>query len=322
MRQTSKTRFRLGGRSISVAALALVSVAAAAQNKRGDKPASESDLSAQVAQLQQEVASMRQVLMYMIQDQQQKATLFLQILQGSGATTPKPIGLNDLSAGANVGGDAMAVAPTRVSSPAVTARSTTPVPKPAPVISGVVTSSSGTVPPGTHVYVDEPATGMAKNKTLEIRQQDKQFIPAAAVVQRGTRLVFPNYDAVFHNVFSPSPANSFDLGAYQAGEKPRSVVVSKPGVVEIFCNLHSRMAASVLVVSSSVFAAVDGQGRFRLEGVQPGKRTLVVWAPDADPVSKVIDVGADLTDVKLSIEPGHSKAHVNKHGQPYGSYGD
>jgi plastocyanin len=322
-RGTTKGAHRsVGGRSSAVAILLLMSAAAVAQNKRVEKPAGDADLAAQVARLQQEVSSMRQVLTYLLQDQQQKATLFLQVLQGSGAPAPKPLGLGDSSGSVAVAGEVAPASPAPASGGSPAGKPTAPIAKTAPTLTGVVTSSTGTLPTGTFVYVDDASAGAARNKTLEIRQQDKQFVPSAAVVQRGTRLVFPNYDAVFHNVFSPSAGNSFDLGAYQAGEKARSVVVSKPGVVEIFCNLHSRMAASVLVVPGPSFAAVDAQGRFRLEGVAPGKRTLVVWAPDAEPVSKSIEVGGDVTDVKLSIEPGRSKTHVNKHGQPYGSYGD
>lgn len=315
MSNTSKTTTLIAG-------VLLGSAVALAQTGKGEGPNSEAELAAQVARLEQEVASMRQVLTYLLQDQQQKAALFLQILQGAGgAPVPKAIGFGGESAPVTGSANVVVAGTTPAPAPVSSASRNQPIPKAAPVITGVVSATSGALPPGTHVYLDE-GTGLAKNKSLEIRQQDKQFIPSAAVVQRGTRLVFPNYDAVFHNVFSPSLGNSFDLGSYQAGEKARSVVVTKPGVVEIFCNIHSRMAASVLVVPGPIFAAVDGQGHFRLEGVAPGKRTLVVWAPDADPVSKTVDVGTDLTEVKLSIAPGRTKAHVNKHGQPYGSYGD
>ena len=54
-----------------------------------------------------------------------------------------------------------------------------------------------------------------------------------AVVQTGTQVVFPNLDTVFHNVFSNSPKNSFDLGSYRSGDKPRSVIMTSPGLVEI-----------------------------------------------------------------------------------------
>ena len=60
-------------------------------------------------------------------------------------------------------------------------------------------------------------------------RRGKQFNPRVAVVQTGTDLVFPNFDAVYHNVFSNSPRNSFDLGTYQAGDKARSVTAHRSG---------------------------------------------------------------------------------------------
>ena len=65
---------------------------------------------------------------------------------------------------------------------------------------------------------------------------------------RGTTVTFPNYDAVYHNVFSPSPGNTFDLGSTRAGDKPGQVALTTPGVVDVFCNIHSKMSAKVLVL--------------------------------------------------------------------------
>src|SRR4029078_3813983 len=107
----------------------------------------------------------------------------------------------------------------------------------------------------------------ARGHSLDIRQKDKQFSPQVAVVQRGTTVVFPNMDAIFHNVFSPSGKNAFDLGSYRSGDTPRSVVLTTPGVVEVFCNIHARMNATVLVVPNATFAKVAPDGTFRLENV-------------------------------------------------------
>jgi plastocyanin len=326
MSQTAKNarprRARLSAVRLALVGAVITGGWTPAQPKRvGVEAATADDVVSRVERLEQEVTALRQVLTYVLQDQQQKATLFLQLLSTGAPGAPKLVGLRDSVAPA-IPTEGASGASTSTPTPSANPKAATSLKSAQPVITGVVSSSSGLLPPGTHVYFEDQSSGPARNKTLEIRQQDKQFVPAAAVVQRGTRLIFPNYDAVFHNVFSPSPGNSFDLGSYQAGEKARSTVVSKPGVVEIFCNLHSRMSASVLVVPGAVFTAVDAQGRFRLEGVPPGKRTIGVWAPDAEPVSKVVDVGLETTEVKLSIEPGGSKAHLNKHGQPYGSYGE
>jgi plastocyanin len=161
----------------------------------------------------------------------------------------------------------------------------------------------------------------ARGHSLEIRQKDKQFSPQVAVVQRGTTVVFPNMDAIFHNVFSPSGKNSFDLGSYRSGDTPRSVVLTTPGVVEVFCNIHARMNAMVLVVPSALYAKVAPDGTFRLENVPSGARKLVAWSPGAKPVQEKVEVGAgSAAQVAFTLEYEGAKAHTNKLGQPYGSY--
>src|SRR5262249_43068306 len=98
------------------------------------------------------------------------------------------------------------------------------------VVTGRVESRGGAIREA-YVYVDMAKGGGGRGHTLEIKQKDKQFSPQTAVVQRGTSVVFPNLDSVFHNVFSTSGRNSFDLGSYRSGDTPRSVVLTTPGVV-------------------------------------------------------------------------------------------
>ena len=160
----------------------------------------------------------------------------------------------------------------------------------------------------------------ARGRTLEIKQKDKQFSPRVAVVQRGTSVVFPNLDAVYHDVFSTSGRNSFDLGAYRAGETPRSVVLGTPGVVDVFCNIHSRMNASILVLPSALYAKVGADGNFRMENVPVGTRKLVVWSPTAKPAQGKVDVTAAGGQASFTLEEQPPSAHLNKLGQPYGSY--
>ncbi len=147
----------------------------------------------------------------------------------------------------------------------------------------------------------------ARGKTLEIKQKDKQFSPRVAVVLRGTSVVFPNLDPVYHNVFSTSGRNSFDLGAYRAGETPRSVVLSTPGVVDVYCNIHSRMSASILVAPSSLYGKVNADGTFRIDNVPVGARKLVVWSPGSKPAQQKIEVSASggQASFVLDEEAGH-----------------
>jgi plastocyanin len=173
------------------------------------------------------------------------------------------------------------------------------------------------------VYVENVRTGQTRGRTVEIRQEGKQFSPRVAVVQTGTTVVFPNYDAVFHNVFSSSPGNAFDLGSYRSGDKARGVTLSKPGVVDVFCNMHQKMSASVLVVPSPLYTKVKADGSFRLDNVPIGARKLVAWSPNARVAQQKVEVtGASATSVTFALEREEAKAHANKLGQPYGSYRD
>jgi plastocyanin len=162
---------------------------------------------------------------------------------------------------------------------------------------------------------------IAHHKVVEIKQEGRQFNPRVAVVQTGTSLMFPNVDSVYHNVFSNSPRNSFDLGTYQAGEKARSVTVTGPGVVEIYCNIHQKMSAKVLVVPSVLYTKVRADGTFRIENVPPGVRRVVAWSPEAKPETQKVAVNGP-TEVSFTLAHEDSAAHTNKFGQAYGSYRD
>jgi plastocyanin len=107
-------------------------------------------------------------------------------------------------------------------------------------------------------------------------QRDETFVPHVLAVPVGTTVEFPNSDRVFHNVFSLSKARRFDLGRYPRGAS-RSVRFDRPGMVRVFCEIHSHMSAFVLVFAHRFFDTTDDEGLYRIEGVPPGTYTLAVW---------------------------------------------
>ena len=187
-------------------------------------------------------------------------------------------------------------------------------------IEGKVTVTGGSVD-DVYVYVENVRMPVSHHKVVEIKQEGRQFSPRVAVVQTGTNLVFPNMDSVYHNVFSSSPRNSFDLGTYQAGDKPRSVTVNGPGVVEIFCNIHQKMSAKVLVVPSVLYTKVHADGTFRIDNVPSGVRRLVAWSPETKAEMQKVAVNGP-TEVSFTLAHEDPAAHSNKFGQAYGSYRD
>ena len=95
-------------------------------------------------------------------------------------------------------------------------------------------------------------------------QRNEAFVPYVLAVTVGSTVDFPNSDRVYHNVFSLSKPRRFDLGRYPRGQS-RSVVFERPGVVRVFCEIHSHMSAYILVFAHRFFAVTDAEGRYRLE---------------------------------------------------------
>ena len=96
--------------------------------------------------------------------------------------------------------------------------------------------------------------------------------------------------------------------------------LTHPGHVEIFCNIHSRMRADILVVPNAFFAKVKGDGSFELPGVPVGNRKLVVWGPTIKPAAQQVEVTSSGANVSFSPDPAPPRPHMNKFGQAYGSY--
>jgi plastocyanin len=120
----------------------------------------------------------------------------------------------------------------------------------------------------------------ANQIAASITQTHREFQPDLVVIAAGATVSFPNFDPIFHNVFSLSKPKSFDLGNYPQGET-RMVTFGKPGIVFVNCRLHPNMAASIVVSPTQWVTKADGEGRFDLSGVPAGEYTVVAWHKSA-----------------------------------------
>ena len=77
-------------------------------------------------------------------------------------------------------------------------------------------------------------------------QRNETFVPHVLAITVGTTVDFPNSDNTYHNVFSLRGPRQFDLGRYAAG-RSKSVRFDRPGIVRVFCEIHSHMNAFILV---------------------------------------------------------------------------
>ena len=130
------------------------------------------------------------------------------------------------------------------------------------------------------VYLDqvvpEEAGAAPKTAAVTTTQKDANFDPHVLPVAVGTTVRWPNEDEIFHNVFSMSEPAQFDLGYYKK-EKVPEVTFTRPGVVDVFCAIHTKMHCIILVVPNRFFAKADERGRFTISGVPAGTYKVRAW---------------------------------------------
>jgi plastocyanin len=152
------------------------------------------------------------------------------------------------------------------------------------------------------VYLDpapRAAFDVREEPHARLDQRNETFFPHVLAIVAGTTVDFPNNDRTYHNVFSLSQTKSFDLGRYAAGGS-KSVRFDKPGIVRVFCDIHSHMSAYILVFSHRYFAVTDEQGRYRIDNVPPGTYNVVAWNEALEPQTRRITL-PDTGDVDLNF---------------------
>ena len=161
-----------------------------------------------------------------------------------------------------------------------------------------------------------------KPKKRIIEQRDRQFAPRLLAVPVGSTVVFPNFDPVYHNVFSVSPAKSFDLGIFKNGEA-REVTFGKEGLIRLGCNLHSNMLAHVVVVASAHYVVTSPKGEFTFKNLPPGEYTARAWGENStEPVSRKVTIHAGPNTLHVAVPRGSAtNLGTDKFGVPRGDGG-
>ena len=154
------------------------------------------------------------------------------------------------------------------------------------------------------VYLEAaPRSAFEQNESKQavMDQRNETFVPHVLAITTGTTVAFPNSDRIYHNVFSLSKPRPFDLGRYAVG-RSKSIRFDRPGVIRVFCDIHSHMSGFILVFSHPFFSVTDAVGRYRIDNVPPGSYTLVAWNEGLTAESRVVavtDGGSTETDFTL-----------------------
>jgi plastocyanin len=140
---------------------------------------------------------------------------------------------------------------------------------------------------------------LAKQRVME--QRERQFAPRLMLIPTGSTVTFPNFDTIFHNVFSTSSPALFDLGLYRQGET-RSVTFSKEGIIHIGCNIHSNMGATIVVIGAPHYVVPDGEGKFNFRSLAPGRYTLRAWSEKSKaPITQELTITAGANSVAVGV---------------------
>jgi plastocyanin len=164
--------------------------------------------------------------------------------------------------------------------------------------------------------IDSAATRAPQRLTL--LQKNKTFLPRVLAVPVGSTVEFPNNDGLYHNVFSLSTPQPFDLGLYRAGET-RSRTFTAPGIYRVFCNIHPQMSALLVVAPTGFVTVAAADGRYMLD-LPTGRFRVTALSERAGPVSVEVTStqgASSVPDLTLDESQWLTARHKNKFGKDY-----
>jgi plastocyanin len=143
------------------------------------------------------------------------------------------------------------------------------------------------------VYIDQAVENGGPEREVTVTQRNVSFDPALLAIPVGTKVLWPNKDDIFHNVFSTSDAMPFDLGLYTKDQPAKELTFNQPGRVDVYCSIHSKMHCVILVLPNRYIAKSDGRGRYTIANVPPGTYKVTAWHDRLPPQSQTVTVPAE-----------------------------
>jgi len=130
------------------------------------------------------------------------------------------------------------------------------------------------------------------------------------VVRTGTAVTFPNSDNIRHQVYSFSEPKHINLKLY-AGSPKTSIVLDRPGLIVLGCNIHDSMVAFVGVVESPYFGTTSAAGSIAVN-LPAGRYRMRVWNPNTSAAvpAREISVTAAPLSIPLTIDLNNASANV------------
>ena len=122
-------------------------------------------------------------------------------------------------------------------------------------------------------------------------QRDVTFAPRVLPFTVGSEVEFVNNDKVYHNVLSLTPGADFDIGRKPTGEVA-SETIATVGKIELFCDIHPQMNATLLSLDTPYFTRLDSVGGYAITQLPAGRYEARVFHPDYDGIAEQLDLEA------------------------------
>ena len=149
-------------------------------------------------------------------------------------------------------------------------------------------------------------------KPAVMDQKNLMFVPHVLVIQAGRTVQFRNSDPVFHNVYSISRTEMFNLGLFPQGAV-RRMKFDQPGVIHLLCEVHPAMSAFIVVVENPYFAVSGHDGTFQIAGVPSGQHRLHCWHQGFRSFSQNVDVpGHGTLQLVVDVKKGLFSSHFGE----------
>ena len=167
----------------------------------------------------------------------------------------------------------------------------------------VVANANGTLK-NVFVYVKEGLEGQsfpAPTEAVTFDQHGCWYKPHVFGIQVGQPLEIVNSDSTLHNVHSlAEKSKQFNLGMPIQGMKLKKTFENPEVMAKFKCDVHPWMNAYVGILTHPYYSVTDGEGKYEIKDLPPGKYVIEFWHEKLGAKSQTITV-ADNDDKALDF---------------------
>ncbi len=120
---------------------------------------------------------------------------------------------------------------------------------------------------------------LPQENSLRLENRNCAFQPSVILGVKGSMLNIENADPVLHNTHILQDDHTFLNVALPSEGRTIRKAITETGRLDVFCDAHQFMHASVHIFDHPYFTSTDKKGYFELTNVPPGKHRIQFWHP-------------------------------------------